>query len=194
MKMTRRDDSGAERRNDAFRGHASRAAAIRRELNAPLFTTLLNGDLDKCRENLISAHKKGKAAIKATRSSLPVGLTLAMEDDQPVGPYSRYKEKQAEVYGPWLKLAKEDDYVGVQTYTRSRIGKKTLPPPDHAEVTQSGLEFYPEALENTVRYASREAGVPVLVTENGVAIDDDGRRIEYIKRALAGLKISRQAA
>ena len=136
----------------------------------------------------MAAHTKGKAAIKAKRSNLPVGLTLAMEDDQPVGPDSRYKDKQTEVYGPWLKLAKEDDYVGVQTYTRSRIGQKTLPPPEGAEITQSSFEFYPEALENTVRLASKEAGVPIIVTENGVAIADDKRRVEYIQRALLGLK------
>ena len=163
-------------------------AEIRRQLGSPTFTGLLNGDVEKTRENMIAAHKKGKAAIKARRSTLPVGLTIAMEDDQPVGADSRYKDKQAEVYGPWLKLAKDDDYVGVQTYTRSRIGQKTLPPPEGAEMTQSSFEFYPEALEHTVRFASKEAGVPVIVTENGVAIKDDSRRVEYIRRALVGLK------
>jgi beta-glucosidase len=163
-------------------------SVIARQLGSPAFTSLLNGDVDKTRDNMIAAHKKGRAAIKARRSSLPVGLTLAMEDDQPVGPDSRYKEKQAEVYGPWLALAKDDDYIGVQTYTRSRIGQKTLPPPEGAEITQSSFEFYPEALENTVRFASRQAGVPVIVTENGVALKDDTRRVEYIQRALAGLK------
>lgn len=51
-----------------------------------------------------------------------------------------------------------------------------------------GYEFYPESLEHTVRYASKETGVPVIVTENGVGIEDDARRVEYIRRALAGLK------
>jgi len=30
--------------------------------------------------------------------------------------------------------------------------------------------------------------VPVVVTENGVATENDARRVEYIQRALAGLK------
>jgi beta-glucosidase len=30
--------------------------------------------------------------------------------------------------------------------------------------------------------------VPVIVTENGVAIENDSRRVEYIQGALAGLK------
>ena len=51
-----------------------------------------------------------------------------------------------------------------------------------------GYEFYPESLEHTVRYASKETGVPVIVTGNGVATDDDEKRIEYIRRAVQGVK------
>jgi beta-glucosidase len=30
--------------------------------------------------------------------------------------------------------------------------------------------------------------VPIIVTENGIATEDDTRRVEYFERALAGLK------
>ena len=50
-----------------------------------------------------------------------------------------------------------------------------------------GQEFWPEALEATVRYAVAKTGLPVIVTENGVATTDDARRIEYIRRALQGV-------
>lgn len=161
---------------------------LRQQLKAPLFSSFLIGDAEKSRQNMMAAHTKGKAAIKSVKSALPVGLTLAMEDDQPAGPNSRFAEKQADVYGPWLKLARQDDFIGVQTYTRQRIAAKALPPPEDAELTQMGYEFYPESLEHTVRYASKEAGVPVIVTENGVGTENDARRVEYIQRALAGLK------
>jgi beta-glucosidase len=111
-----------------------------------------------------------------------------MEDDQPEGPDNHCAKKQADVYGPWLNLAKQDDFIGVQTYTRSRIAAKAIPPPIGAELTQMGYEFYPESLEHTVRLAAKETGVPVIVTENGVATQDDTRRVEYIRRALAGVK------
>src|SRR5258708_15216025 len=139
---------------------AAQNSAIRQQLNAPLFSSFLTGDAQKSRDNMMAGHTKGKSAIKSARSSLPVGLTLAMEDDQPAGPGSRFAEKQADVYGPWLKLAKQDDFIGVQTYTRSRVAAKGLPPPANAELTQMGYEFYPEALEHTVRYASKETRVP----------------------------------
>ncbi|MGI9075185.1 MAG: hypothetical protein ACR2JB_28570 [Bryobacteraceae bacterium] len=125
---------------------------------------------------MLPAHEKGKAAIKSTYPKLPVGFTLAMEDDQPSGENSRFEEKRKDAYGPWLVLARKDDFIGVQTYTRQLIGSADadLPPATGSELTQSGYEFYPEALEHTIRYASKEAGVPVVVTESGIATE--GRR------------------
>ncbi len=48
-------------------------------------------------------------------------------------------------------------------------------------------EFWPEALEATIRQASAVAKVPVIVTENGIGTDKDDRRIEYVRRALNGV-------
>ncbi|HWC37038.1 MAG TPA: family 1 glycosylhydrolase, partial [Acidimicrobiales bacterium] len=31
-------------------------------------------------------------------------------------------------------------------------------------------------------------GVPLLVTENGISTDDDDRRVEYVRRALGGVR------
>jgi beta-glucosidase len=50
-----------------------------------------------------------------------------------------------------------------------------------------GYEFWPEALEQAIRYAAARARVPVYVTENGIATEDDTRRVEYLRRALAGV-------
>ena len=51
-----------------------------------------------------------------------------------------------------------------------------------------GYEFWPEALEATIRRAWEvTGGVPVLVTENGIGTDDDAERIEYVGRALPGI-------
>ena len=50
-----------------------------------------------------------------------------------------------------------------------------------------GYEFWPEALEQTIRYVAAQTKVPVYVTETGIGTEDDTRRVEYIKRALAGV-------
>jgi beta-glucosidase len=127
--------------------------------------------------------------MKSGPGKYPVGVNLAMSDDQAVGPGSRRDEKRRMVYGPWLAAAAKSDYIGVQTYTRARVGNELdLPPEPGIELTDMGYEFWPEALEQTIRYAHEQARVPVYVTENGVATENDSRRIEYLRRALVGVQ------
>jgi beta-glucosidase len=161
---------------------------VRKQLNAPEFSDFFLGDGKKVRDGLLAAHAKGKDAMKSVRPNMPVGFNLAMQDDQAAPEDSHLEEKRADVYAPWLEVAKHCDYLGVQTYSRSLVGKKDLPAPKGAELTQNGMEFYPECVEHVVRYASKETKVPIIVTENGIATEDDSRRVEYVQRALAGLK------
>jgi beta-glucosidase len=71
-----------------------------------------------------------------------------------------------------------------------RVGPDgTLGPEDGVELTQMGYEFWPESLEATIRKAWQSTdGVPVFVTENGLSTADDTRRIEYVRRALQGVR------
>ena len=89
----------------------------------------------------------------------------------------------------FLEATGGDDFIGVQTYTRQRIGPDgALPGEEGVPTTQMGYEFWPEALEGTIRRAWEvTGGLPVYVTENGIGTDDDPSRIEYVTRALAGV-------
>jgi beta-glucosidase len=146
-------------------------------------------DLERQLPILLAAHKAGRDAIKAVRPDLPVGVSLAMSDDQAVGRDSKRDEKRAYCYGAWLDAVKHDDFVGVQNYDRSRIDKSgQLPPPDGAPRNSVGAEIYPPSLGGAVRYAHAAAGVPVIVTEHGLGTDDDELRAAFIPAALAGLK------
>jgi beta-glucosidase len=158
-------------------------------LGSDRFSSFMFGDGDRQRDVMVAAHRRGVDAIKSGPGSFPVGLNLALSDDQSVDADSQRDAKRAELYDPWLALAAKDDFIGVQTYTRSRVGSKgDLPPEQGVELTQMGYEFWPEALEQTIRYAAERAKVPVYVTENGIGTEDDTRRVEYIKRALAGVQ------
>ena len=165
---------------------------IRKQTNQPRLSTIFLGDPDKMLESMLAAHSEGRKAIKAERPSMPVGFSLAIEDDQAPTPAmtqpSHVEEKRRQVYRPWFDAAKSDDYIGVQNYTRTFVGKANLSPPAGAEVTQTGWEFYPEGLEHTIRLTARETGVPILVSENGIATADDARRIEFMRRAVAGVE------
>jgi beta-glucosidase len=138
---------------------------------------------------LIAAHRKGYDALKSAGPSCSIGLTLALLDMQaePGGEAMRDAAEHL-IQAQFLESVRGDDFVGVQTYTRIRFDAKGhLPPPKEAERTQMGYEFYPDALEATIRTAARVSECPVLVTENGIGTEDDSRRISYAKQALEGV-------
>jgi len=141
------------------------------------------------RDVILEAHKQAASAIKAERSDLPVGLTIAMSDMQAVeGGEARRDHLRREVQDIFLEAARQDDFLGVQCYTRRRVSPDgPLPPEEGVELTQMGYEFWPEAMEATLRYAAQVAGVPMIVTENGIGATDDARRLEYYRRALQGV-------
>jgi beta-glucosidase len=161
---------------------------VRKQTGSQEFSNFFLGDIKRRRDGMLAAHGAAKEAIKGSRPQLPVGFNLAMQDDQPAGEDNHVEQKRADVYGPWLEEARSCDYLGVQTYGRSIVRDRDLPPPNGAELTQAGMEFYPECVEHVVRYAAKEARVPIIVSENGVATEDDTRRVEYYQRAVAGLK------
>jgi beta-glucosidase len=141
------------------------------------------------REVLLDAHRLATQALRAGRGKFPVGMTLAMREmvAAPGGEEAcaRARREAEDIY---LDVARGDDFLGVQCYTRERFGEHgVLPAADAARFTQMGYEFRPEALEAAIRHAHAKARVPLIVTESGVATADDSQRIEFVKRALAGV-------
>jgi beta-glucosidase len=139
---------------------------------------------------LIAAHDKAAEAIHAGPGSAPVGLTLAMFDYQAVdGGHAERDGYLRDMEDVFLEAVRGDDFLGIQCYSRLRIGPQGLLDPDRSvRITQMGYEFWPEALEATIRRAwDVTGGVPLLVTENGIATEDDAERIEYVRRALSGV-------
>jgi beta-glucosidase len=141
----------------------------------------------EARQVILDAHK---LACTAINPAIRVGLTLALPDLQCAeGGEERLREVEQEVYLNYLAVLHHDDFLGVQTYSRSIIGPNgVLPAPAGAERTQMGYEFYPEAVEGTLRRVAQHLDLPLLVSENGLATDDDMRRVEYIRRAVEGLR------
>jgi beta-glucosidase len=164
-----------------MQSQAARAAGSNR------FGCFFLGDAYKLRDLMIPTHQRARDAMKSA-ADFPVGLCLAMQDEQPAGPRSRRDAKCVEVYDAWLAAAASGDFLGIQPYTRCRVGKDgDMVPEPGAELTQMGYEFWPEAVEACLRYAAARVRVPIYVTENGIATSDDSRRVEYIRRALGGI-------
>jgi len=165
---------------------ASEAAGVPRYR---LSNVMLPEEMDAIADGMTAGHVAARAAIKARRPELPVGLSIAVVDDVVVDDDPSVRDrKRAEVYRRWLELARDDDFVGVQNYERVPYDASgAVPPPPGAALNQMGTEIEPLSLAGAVRYAHEVAGVPVLVTEHGMASDDDTLRAAFIEPALDGL-------
>jgi len=140
-------------------------------------------------ETALAAHRLARTAIRQVSPQTKVGFSLALHEIQAVPG----AEVQAEavwhtLFKQYVPTLKEDDFFALQNYTREVMGPDgPMPPGESAERTQMGYEYYPEALGGVVRQVAKDLDIPIIVTENGVAVDDDRRRVEFIERALKGL-------
>jgi beta-glucosidase len=140
--------------------------------------------------NFIDAHRRAYDVLKEGPGEYEVGMTLAMTDYQPVGggedELERIRRGSEDTF---LDAMRGDDFIGVQTYTRNRVGPQgVIPPEADVEVTLMGWEYYPHALEATIRRAwAVTGGRPIVVTENGIATRDDRRRIDFVRESLSGV-------
>ncbi|MFJ5829445.1 family 1 glycosylhydrolase [Streptomyces sp. NPDC093089] len=141
-------------------------------------------------ETLIRAHRRGVEAVKSRAPHVRTGWSVAVQACQALeGAETAADACRRPRQDVFVEAARGDDWLGVQTYTRVVIGPDgPLSVPDAAERTLTGWEFYPQALGETLRHtATTVPGVPLIVTEDGIATGDDTRRVAYTSGALAGM-------
>jgi beta-glucosidase len=146
----------------------------------------------RANEVFVDAHRKGVGAIRAAAPGVPVGITVSMDDYQAVdGGESKRDQIRRSMEDVFLEATGGDDFVGVQTYSRTTVGPdgRILPDGSERPVLPMGYEYYPEALAATIRRAWEVTGgdVPILVTENGIGTEDDTQRLAYVRTALEGV-------
>ncbi|MDW8807942.1 family 1 glycosylhydrolase [Streptomyces scabiei] len=138
-------------------------------------------------DRLIDAHRR---AVELTRGAgSKAGWSIATQAYQPLPG----AEQIAADYGysredVFLDAAAGDDWVGVQAYTRTKIGPDgPVATPVGVERTLTGWEYYPPAIGDGIRNSWKRNATPVYVTENGIATGDDSRRIDYTTGALQAI-------
>lgn len=141
---------------------------------------------------VMKAHQKAKEIIKKNMPNTKVGLTLSLYDYQPIDGGEELANKLwYEDFGFYLPYILNDDFLGVQNYSRKIVTKDgKLPPAKDVKVTQMGYEDYPQAIGHVLSKVSKEFKGELIVTENGIATSDDDRRCEFIKEAVEGIKES----
>ena len=153
----------------------------------------LSPKTEKGDDIIMRAHQAAVKVIKAQFPEIKVGVTFSLHDvqvvdDSPEAAQQAEKEWNAE-FKHYLPYIENDDFIGVQNYTRSLIsanGQETAP--KDSKLTQMGYEVYPEALEHVIRCVAKDFHQEILVTENGIGTSDDEQRQEFIRVATEGVK------
>lgn len=133
-------------------------------------------------QRLVEAHKTARRIIKTTYPDIKVGWTIACQDYHAMPGCEQEKktyEYPREDY--FTEVGAGDDFIGVQAYLRTYIGKNGAEPvSEQVEKTLTGWEYYPPALSHAVEHTWHVGKhTPIIVTENGLATSDDSRRIDY---------------
>jgi beta-glucosidase len=138
---------------------------------------------------IMKCHEKARTVIKEINPNIKVGITFSLYDHQalPGGEPFVHKE-QHEDFLNYLPFLQDDDFLGVQNYSRKIHGPDGVVQPDeNTRVTKMGYEYYPEALGNVLRFVAKHWEKPIIVTENGISTDHDPDRVEFIELALNGV-------
>jgi beta-glucosidase len=140
-------------------------------------------------EALARAHRLAVDALRSGPGQYPVGITLSMSELVAEEGGETVRDAAEEILENFfLRATGGDDFIGVQCYTRTHFGPTGQIEDDPAvEKTQMGYEYWPEVVAYTARRAAAYSGLPVVVTENGIATDDDSQRVAYMAEALRGL-------
>lgn len=139
---------------------------------------------------VMEAHIKAREAIRKASPNTKVGLTFSLFDYQPIeGAEARDLQEWDDDFRHYLPSIQDDDFFGLQNYTRKLIGPDgDLPPADDAPLTMAGYEYYPEGLAHVIRRVAKDWKKPIFITENGIATQDDTQRESYIREALKGVQ------
>ncbi|MHA7986295.1 family 1 glycosylhydrolase [Rathayibacter sp. CAU 1779] len=143
----------------------------------------------KIGERLVEAHHAVRDLLRE-RTGAKVGWSVANRAFE-ARPGAETKKKELEYVWEdlYLQGARGDDFVGVQSYSAQWVNENGIEPyPPHPDNTLVGTAYRPDALGIAVRHTAEvTGGVPILVTENGIATTDDERRIAYTSAALDSL-------
>ncbi|MBD8465332.1 glycoside hydrolase family 1 protein [Plantibacter sp. CFBP 8798] len=141
-------------------------------------------------QRLIDAHHAARAIVRE-RTNAKVGWTIAGLALSAADPASeeRLRSERYAREDVFLEASRGDDFLGVQAYSTQDVNEDGLVPhPPHPDNTLVGTAYRPDALGIAVRHAwDITGGVPILITENGIATDDDTRRVAYTTEALQHL-------
>ncbi|WP_138415278.1 glycoside hydrolase family 1 protein [Sinomonas gamaensis] len=135
---------------------------------------------------LVDAHHAAREIVRA-RTDAKVGWTVANRAFV-ARPGAEAKKRELEYVWEdlYLQGSIRDDFVGVQSYSSQWVSEAGIEPhPQSPDNTLVGTAYRPDAIGIALRHTAEvTGGLPILITENGIATSDDARRITYTDEAL----------
>jgi beta-glucosidase len=150
---------------------------------------------------LLQAHQAAVRAVRTgsgrSRTGLTVQLPLlapARDDEACLAFYRVMQEEIVDLYLDGLTGADRGDWLGVQYYRKQWVDPASpvifADPPAGCQLTQMGWAVHPDGLCEILHRAA-QTGLPLYVTENGIATEDDSERIDYLGAHLAAVAQAR---
>jgi beta-glucosidase len=163
-----------------------------------------------------AAHRRAVGAVRRHAGREPlIGIALQMLEVAPERARNPLERALAALLDTFMNdtwprdLARDRaepvlDFIGVNYYTRARLRLSPLAPVLGGETmallmqAEEGLRsdlrwpVWPEGLERALARAARH-GLPLLVTENGIADSADALRPDFLRAHLAAIARARQA-
>ena len=151
---------------------------------------------------LLKAHEAAVRAVRGgpgeSRTGLVIQLPLlapAREHDAACrASCDAMRGEIVDLYVDGLTGPDRGDWLGVQYYRKQWVDPASptrfADPPAGSTLTQMGWAVYPDGLRQVLHRAA-EAGLPLYVTENGIATEDDTERLDYLESHLAAVARAR---
>lgn len=153
------------------------------EPNTFLSMRTIDGDM-----LIMRAHEAARKEMKKVCPHLQIGITLSLFDLQG-DDEEKIKQEWHNDFAHYLPYVIEDDFFGLQNYTRKCIYREgNHPKNENVKLTKMGYENYPESIAHVVRKVAEELSLPILITENGIDTDDDQERVIFIEKVMEGLQ------
>jgi beta-glucosidase len=150
----------------------------------------LAGGPDPALAPILAAQHRAAREVLRAKTKAKVGWAVASQAFMPTeGNEATWQQVFDAWEGVFYDATDGDDFIGIQSYTSQPVDADgPVPHPPHPDNTLTGWAYRPDALAINLRRVWELKGLPLLVTENGIATDDDDRRIAYVTAALTGLK------
>jgi beta-glucosidase len=150
---------------------------------------------------LLAAHHRAVDATRAHSDASP-GLVVQLpllapaRDDPATIEFCRQLTAEiVDLHLDGLSPTSGGDWLGVQYYRKNWVDPSSptlfAPPPVGHPVTQMGWAVHPDGLRQMLHRAAR-TGLPLYVTENGIATEDDVERVDYLETHLAAVLAARE--